>query len=137
MIFKTQDLRDLLTARRKALADSDAQAHRREVEVHEKMLADWRRDKAPKLVTELRALANKAAKGQPVTRHDLDKIRPSYGSSPSLTFNGSPQPPKAPSAPRLSGDLEALSAVLDLITDETVSTSALRDFGIRNLRGLA
>lgn len=135
MEFKTQRLRAAVT---QAMKDDEHSHISREDDArvaYLKTVSKWNEQNSKDWSEALLGLKAKLRKGQPITVADLPN-RSRYGSNyPELFDTTEPRPREHTPSP----DLRVLANVLDLIEDETVTTSSLRTLGITaaTLRRLA
>lgn len=118
-------------AEHQAAYERDAAAARTEAEAK---LAGWRDAKAPQLAANLKALADQARKGRPVSRHDIARAAgaPGYDDLYRATLPHDPPPEIKPYSP--PKDLTGLRQLLTVAKPgSTVSMSALEKAGLRAL----
>lgn len=114
----------LLAAAESAIA-ADRKAHdvvqADKVKAHEVALGKWKDSKAPRLAEELTKLAQRARRGQPVTRDALLKISgDGWGSSGHLVWKGAETAPK-PEPYKPVRDIESLAQFLRGVSDEEIT----------------
>lgn len=135
MEFKTQRLRAAVTQAMEDDVQSHADRHAEAHTAYLKTVSKWNEENSADWSEALLGLKAKLRKGQPIRVADLPN-RSRYGSNyPELFDTNEPTPREHTPSP----DLRVLANVLDLIEDETVTTSSLRTLGVTasTLRRLA
>jgi hypothetical protein len=134
MIFERAHLLKRLDEREAAAKEVALVRHRDALKRHRDAVQEWKAMKGPALQVLLETLDDKINRGGVITSEDVVAL--TRYSDNRLLFSGSTDEPVEPQGPWLSREQEAFRDFLNLIEDEKVSSSALRDAGFRNLRTL-